>query len=151
MGTERISRFIHLVEGIHKNIQKIKLSTAPMLGVKSVHVFWISDLFSHPEGLTAAELASNGKISRSLVSRELSDLHKKGYILIAQGGGSKRGNYNSRIFLTEKGVSLAKTILGIEQMIQKEARNGISDEELAVFYRTLDKFNTNLKNISEDV
>ncbi len=151
MGSERINRFIHLVDGIHKNIQKIKLSTAPILGVKSVHVFWISDLFSHPEGLTAAELASNGKISRSLVSRELSDLHKKGYILIAQGGGTKRGNYNSRIFLTEKGVSLAKTILGIEQRIQKEARSGISDEELMVFYRTLEKFNSNLRIISEDI
>ena len=151
MGTERVNRFIHLIDGIHKNIQKIKLCTAPILGVKSVHVFWISDLSSHPEGLTAAELASNGKISRSLVSRELSDLHKKGYILIAQGGGSKRGNYNSRIFLTEKGVQLARTIQSIEQKIQKEVRSGISDEELAIFYRTLDKFNTNLKNISEDI
>lgn len=150
MGTERISKFIQLIEGIHKNIQKIKLSTAPFLGVKSVHVFWISDLFLHPEGLTAAELASNSKISRSLVSRELSDLHKKGYILIAQGGGAKRGNYNSRIFLTEKGLSLAKTILGIEQRIQKETRNGISDEELFVFYRTLEKFSNNLRRIAEE-
>ncbi len=151
MGPERISKFIHLVDGLHKNIQRIKLSTAPYLGVKSVHVFWISDLFSHPEGLTAAELASNGKVSRSLVSRELSDLHKKGYILIAQGGGAKRGNYNSRIFLTEKGVQLAKTIQSIEQKIQKEVRSGIGDEELALFYRTLEKINSNLKNISEDI
>lgn len=151
MASERINKFIHLVDGIHKNIQKIKLSTAPMLGVKSVHVFWIADLNSHPEGLTAAELAASSKISRSLVSRELSDLHKKGYILIAQGGGSKRGNYNSRIFLTEKGVQLAKTIQGIEQKIQKDVRSGISDEELVIFYRTLEKINANLKNISEDI
>lgn len=151
MGTDRINKFTQLVDGVHKNVQKIKLSVAPYLGVKSVHVFWIADLFSHPEGLTAAELASNGKISRSLVSRELTDLHKRGYILISQGGGAKRGNYNSRIFLTEKGVALAKNISAIEQRVLKEVRNGISDEELIIFYRTLEKFNGNLKKIADDM
>ena len=151
MEQERFMHFINLIDGIHKSVQKIRIENAATFGIKSVHVFWISDLNSHPEGLTAAELASNGKISRSLVSRELSDLHKKGYILIAQGGGSKRGNYNSRIFLTEKGVQLARTIQSIEQKIQKEVRSGISDEELVMFYRTLEKFNINLKNISEDI
>ena len=145
MGTDRINKFTQLVDGVHKNVQKIKLSVAPYLGVKSVHVFWIADLFSHPEGLTAAE------ISRSLVSRELPDQHKKGYILISQGGGAKRGNYNSRIFLTEKGVALAKSISAIEQKVLKEVRNGISDEELIIFYRTLEKFNGNLKKIAEDM
>ena len=151
MATGRVGKFITLIEGVHKKIQQIKLSAAPFLGVKSVHVFWISDLALHPEGLTSAELAANGKVSRSLVSRELSELQKKGYVLVTAGGGAKRGNYNSRIFLTEKGVSLAKKISAIEKRIQTETRSGISDEEMLAFYRTLEKLNGNLRNISHEM
>jgi DNA-binding MarR family transcriptional regulator len=53
--------------------------------------------------------------------------------------------------LTEKGVALAKSISAIEQRVLKEVRNGISDEELIIFYRTLEKFNGNLKKIAEDM
>ena len=53
--------------------------------------------------------------------------------------------------LTEKGVSLAKKISAIEKRIQTETRSGISDDEMLAFYRTLEKLNGNLRNISHEM
>ena len=58
MELERFGKFTLLIDGIYKNIHKIKLNTAPYLGIKSVHVFWIYLLRKHPDGLTATELAA---------------------------------------------------------------------------------------------
>ena len=76
----RFEKFTLLIDGIHKCINKIKFDTAPYLGVKSVHVFWVYRLYRHPEGLTAAEIASTSMVDRSLVSREIEMLKKNGYV-----------------------------------------------------------------------
>ena len=39
MELERFNQFVQLIESVHKSVNKIKLSIAPTLGVKSVHVF----------------------------------------------------------------------------------------------------------------
>jgi len=149
MVVERFNRFAQLIDGIHKNIQSIKTAIAPSLGVKSVHVFWIYELLSCPGGLTAAELAARSRINRSLVSREIAELAQKGYIEVKRGGGEKRGNYNSRIVLTDKGIALAKAIRARAMRIQTEAGAGISEEELYIFYSTLEKLNNNLRKIAD--
>ena len=74
METVRFEKFTLLIDGIHKSINKIKFDTAPYLGVKSVHVFWIYELSFHSEGLTAAEIAAVSMVDRSLISREIAAL-----------------------------------------------------------------------------
>lgn len=144
MQSVRFYRFVLLIDGVHKCIQKLRLDTAPYLGVKSVHIFWVFELMAHPEGLTAAELASRSMISRSLVSREIEELHKDGYIVMHETARGKRKNYNSRITLTEKGKDLAAKIMEEGLKIQTAASIDISPEELSSFYTTLDKLHTNL-------
>ena len=80
MELERFSKFTLLIDGIYKSIHKIKLDTAPYLGIKSVHVFWVYSLLDHPDGLTSTELAALSEIDRSLVSREVAKLCADGYI-----------------------------------------------------------------------
>ena len=135
---------------MHKCIQKLRFDTAPYFGVKSVHIFWIYELMAHPEGLNAAELASRSMISRSLVSREIEELLKDGYIVMQETARGKRKNYNSRITLTEKGKELATMIMGEGVKVQNAASAGISDEELASFYSTLEKLSGNFVKISKD-
>ena len=149
MESERFYQFVHLIDGIHKSVNKIKLSIAPTLGVKSVHVFWLYELLSHPEGLTAATLASKSKIDRSLISREVEELRAGGYIEVAIGGGEKRKNYNSRIRLTEKGKELAMTITEYAMAAQLAADSGVSEQELQSFYNTLQKLSDNLLQVAE--
>lgn len=141
----RFEKFVTLIDGIHKSIGKIRLSVAPMLGVKSVHVFWLYELLLHPEGMTASEIASACSIDRSLVSREITLLKKAGYVSCASGD-NKRG-YNARITLTDEGVALANRITEEAIRIQNEASCGISEHELRVFYSTLGRLYENFNLI----
>jgi DNA-binding MarR family transcriptional regulator len=146
LKTIRFEKFTLLIDGIHKCINKIKFDTAPFLGVKSVHVFWLYELAMHPEGLTAAEIAAVSMIDRSLVSREIAALKRGGYVECEETG-SKR-NYNARITLTEDGKQLAEKITREAIEVQSKVDAGITDEELESFYLTLEKLYKNFASIS---
>ena len=149
MELERFGKFTLLIDGIYKSIHKIKLDTAPYLGIKSVHVFWVYSLRKHPEGLTSTELAALSEIDRSLVSREVAKLCADGYITYV-GGSDKRRNYNSHLVLTEKGLELAEYIRKEALKIQNQADEGISAEELAVFYSVMEKLNANFAKVIKE-
>ena len=81
---------------------------------------------------------------------EIDRLLEDGYISMSETGHGKRKNYNARITLTESGKALAKMILEEAMQIQRRASQGISDEELAVFYVTLRKFHDNIKLVAKE-
>jgi DNA-binding MarR family transcriptional regulator len=149
MELERFGKFTLLIDGIYKNIHKIKLDKAPFMGIKSVHVFWIYLLRKHPDGLTATELAAHSEIDRSLVSRELQKLCADGYIM-SMGGTGKRKNYNSRLVLTEKGTELAEYIRREAMAVQARADDGITEEELKLFYTVLEKLHNNFVKMTNE-
>ncbi len=149
MQAERFHHFVQLIDGIHKSVSRIKLTYSPVIGVKSVHLFWLYELLSHPEGLTAAALAVKTGVDRSLISREIEELRRGGYVTLGEGGGEKRKNYNSRIVLTNKGRELAGDIGEYALSVQDEADAGVSEQEIADMYRTLEKLNSNLLRVTE--
>jgi DNA-binding MarR family transcriptional regulator len=89
-------------------------------------------------------------ISRSLISREIENLFQNGYINIQKNTAGKRLNYNSVITLTEKGEELAQNISKKGMEVQSRVSAGISEEDLIIFYSTLEKLQNNLKQISEE-
>ncbi|MBQ2793533.1 MAG: hypothetical protein IKL79_05230 [Clostridia bacterium] len=147
METIRYEKFTRAIDGIHKSVNKLKIAIAPRHGVKGVHVFWIYKLLEYPEGLTAAEIASVSMIDKSLVSREIAALKRDGYIEARGAEGGKRG-YNARLVLTESGVALAKSLVAEVTRIQAAVSEGISQEELAVFYSTLEKLNERFTRVT---
>ena len=150
MIKERFYLFVLRINCISKYINKLKFEFAPQIGVKNVHIFWIYELYTHPEGLTASELASRAMISRSLISREIENLLEGGYVQLQFNADGKRVNYNSHITLTEQGVQLAKSITQKGMEVQSRVSEGISEEELVIFYGTLEKMQSNLKRITEE-
>ena len=148
MESERFRKFVLLVEGIHKSVQKIKYNKAPDFGVKGVHTLWFYELLCAPEGMTASELATKSMIDRSLISREIEPLKAKGYIT-AEAASGKR-SYNTKIKLTEKGKEVAREIGNIAIAIQAKAALGLDGEELDRFYGTLEKLYNNLSRIAEE-
>lgn len=145
----RFGKFILTVEGIHKSVQKIKLTEGPRFGMKGVHLLWMYELLMCPEGIAASELAERSNINRSLVSRELETLKKNGYITTASSG---RGGYNAKIILTDKGKEVAERIGQTALEFQHRVDEDITAEELISFYATLDKIHNSLSQIaSEDV
>lgn len=150
MVKERFYLFVLRINCISKYINKLKFEFAPQIGVKNVHIFWIYELYTHPEGLTASELASRAMISRSLISREIENLMEGGYIQVQLNADGKRVNYNSHITLTEKGLQLAKSITQKGMEVQNRVSEGISEEDLVIFYGTLEKMQNNLKMITDE-
>lgn len=146
MENVRFEKFTLLIDGIHKSISKLKIDTAPYLGVKSVHVFWVYELSLHPEGLTAAEIAAVSMVDRSLISREIAALKKDGYVECEDTG--KKRSYNARITLTEKGRDLAKKITEEAMRVQSTVDVGITSEELVSFYSTLEKLYLNFASLT---
>ena len=148
MEDNRFEKFTLLIDGIRKSIHKIKLDEAPRLGVKGVHVFWIFELFLHPEGLTATEIANVSRIDRSLVSREIETLKSDGYITSAVT--SKPRKYNERLVLTDKGMALAENIMQKVSSVQEVVSRDIDTKELATFYSVLERLYENFNALSED-
>ena len=146
MEQVRFEKFTLLIDGIHKSIHNLKITIAPHLGVKGVHVLWVWELLKKPDGLTAAELAMRSMVNRSLVSREIEELREGGYVVLELDGGNK---YNGKLRLTDKGRELAQTIGGEVVRIQDAVDEGISEEELDAFYLTLEKLNNNFLKYKE--
>ena len=147
MERERFFQFTRMIDGMHKNILKLRLDHAPAFGVKGVHILWVYELLQHPEGMSAAELAAHSKIDRSLISREIAALKRQGYIETEASIG-KRG-YNAKIFLTESGKAAAEKIGELGLTLQNRVSGTISEKELAIFYATLEKLYTNLEKLAE--
>lgn len=145
----RFEKFALLIDGVQKLIQKFKNNIAPMLGIKSVHVLWIYELYIHPDGLTSAELSVRSNIDPSLISRELTALKKQGYITKEITPGKR--NYNSRITLTNEGEALAKKIYAKALEVQGRVGDGVGTDDLAVFYSVLERLHTNLEKIMKDL
>ena len=150
MIKERFYLFVLRINSISKYINKLKFDFAPQLGVKNVHIFWLYELYVHPEGLTASELATRAMISRSLISREIENLLENGYIQLQKNSTRKRINYNANITLTEKGMELAKNISKKGMEVQSRVNQGISKEDLIIFYSTLEKLQNNLRELSAE-
>lgn len=148
MEQERFFNFTRLIDGIHKNVLKIRLDYAPAFGVKSVHVFWLYDLLSHPEGLSATELAASSQIDRSLISREIAALKKQGLIQSEKVEGKR--NYNAKLTLTESGKAAAKRISELGVYFQNRVSEDIDDKKLLIFYDALEKMYKNLEKIAAE-
>lgn len=143
--TDRFETFVLLIDAIHKCISRVKQDITHGIPIKSVHTMWLYELMKHPEGLTATELATKSMIDRSLVSRELRQLSKHGYIT-TEGTDGKRG-YNSRITLTSEGKRITQEISAAALEVQRTV--GLSDDELEAFYSALEKIFNNLSSVTE--
>lgn len=142
MNKPGYDRFILLVEGVQKSIRKLKLSEAAGLGIKGVHVFWLQHLGANPNGLTAAELAQQSMVDRSLISREIEDLRRGGYVKLLDDG--------RKYVLTEEGEALSEKIVSIATDVQSKVNDGISAEELEAFYATFEKLRDNFAKLLEN-
>ena len=145
----RFEKFALLIDGVQKCIQKYKTNIAHDLGVKSVHVLWIYELYIHPDGLTSAELAVKSNIDPSLISRELATLKRRGYITKETTPGKR--TYNARITLTDEGKILAQKIYENAMEVQSRVNAGVCADDLMIFYAVLEKLCGNLNEYADEI
>lgn len=142
MDTDRFLQFAQRIDAIQKVIQQLKLQYASACGVKSIHLFWLCELLRHPSGLTPATLAKRLHVDRSLISREIGELGRENYIVYVSQDGKRK--YNTPIVLTERGKALAERIFEAALTVQRLTDLGLTESDLATFYRVSQKLLNNL-------
>lgn len=167
-----IHRFEQLTTGvsqIYKNIQHIKKLEMRSFGLKGTHVMCLYFLYSHPEGLTAADLCTLCKEDKAGISRILSELLEHGFIqyVHAQAGGetyrrhnarrrqaspdASKKRYRSKAVLTETGKKQAKKVNRLILRAVLEGGRDITAKERDTFYRVLYLISDNLEKFCEEL
>ena len=146
MQENRFELFDVSVSLICKSIQKIKSEIMQTYGLKSSHVLFMVQLGKREDGLTASELSKAGHMDKAQISRVVSELTDKGFIIRSAGSGKK---YKNRFTLTDSGKSIARDLDSLIDNALEYVSGAIPKADLEVFYRTLFTISDNLFSLTE--
>lgn len=138
----RFEKFTYDINEIDLHWHRIASAEMKGFGLKGGTTIYFTKLYTHPEGLTAAELGAVCGRDKADVSRDAAQLEKAG--LITRGKG-----YRARITLTEQGKELTKVIIQKAEAAVRIVGSALTDVEREVFYIALDKITANLQALSE--
>lgn len=143
---ERFETFTVLINRISRNIRKLKNLEMKEYNLKSAHISCLYYLYQS-DGLTASELCERCEEDKATISRTLEYLEKNGY-LRCETKSEKR--YRSPLLLTEKGKTTAAKIAEKIDDVLKEIGKDLTEEERAVFYRSLSIISEGLDKIVKE-
>ena len=148
----RYEAFTLLVSSISRSIRRIKTDAVAEYGLKSPHVTCLYYLYKHPGALTAAELCELCDEDKAAISRSILYLEQNGFLVRAAAtlgdsgqGGAK--HYRAPLILTEKGAGVARYIAERIDCVLEQVSEGVTEEERATLYRTLEKIDRNLREV----
>ena len=141
--SQRFTRFTMKLSRLNKLIQKLKADGMSPYGLKAVDTLCIYQLEERGE-MSFSEVAEQCDLDPALVSRTLRELVKNG--MVDKQGAP--GKYNATYRLTPLGEERAQSIRQIINKVQERADEGISTEELAVFYRVLNRLTENFEKMT---
>lgn len=142
---ERFETFTVLLNRINRNIRKIKNQEMANYDLRSPHISCLYYLYIS-EGLTSKDLCERCEEDKATISRSLDYLEKNGY-LVCKSDSKKR--YNAPFELTEKGLRAGKRIAEKIAFVLDEISVGISEEDRAVFYRSLNIISENIDAVAK--
>ena len=141
----RFETFTVLLNRINRNIRKIKNEEMANYELRSPHISCLYYLYTSEE-LTAKDLCERCEEDKATISRSLDYLEKNNY-LICKSDSKKR--YNATFELTEKGMRAGKRIADKITSVLDEISMGISDEDRAIFYRSLNIISENIDKVAK--
>ncbi|MCB0642177.1 MAG: winged helix-turn-helix transcriptional regulator [Phaeodactylibacter sp.] len=104
------------------------------------HLGLLVDLWMH-DGVRQQDLAVSVIKDKGAIARSLDHLEKENLVIRQPDAHDKR---NKRIFLTPKGKGLREEFMPVSWQVQNEAQEGISEDELAICKKVLNRMYTNL-------
>ncbi len=138
--TERFQSFVSGITLCYKYIQRIKSAEMGGFGLRGSHAMCLYHLHQHPDGLTAAQLASLCTEDKAAISRTVSELRSQGCV-----SAPAEKNYRIPLRLTEAGQAL---YLQMQPLIDEWVRiggSGLADDVRENFYQALSVISCNLK------
>ncbi|MGM9859030.1 MAG: MarR family winged helix-turn-helix transcriptional regulator [Bacilli bacterium] len=141
--SERYALFTTLITSINRLIKKIKFVEMTKYDLLAPHVSCLFYLNKF-NGLTASQLVDLSKDDKGLVSRSLTYLEEKKYIVYDD---TNKKRYNAEIKLTTLGQEVSNIIVDKIDAIFEEASKGIDDNKRTILYECLNIVNDNLETI----
>ncbi len=142
---KRFEKFLAVIAEIDRCWHKIAAGEMEKYGLKGPYAIYFTTLYRFPEGITAAQLGELCGRDKSDVSRALSVLERED--IIRRDG---RNPYRALITLTEKGRDIAQKVNEKACIAVKSGSRGLTDEQRAVFYQSIDKIASNLQLLCEE-
>lgn len=144
MKNNRYEIFSSAISQLLKAMQLLKSRKMAQYGLKGTTCMCMIQILRSENGLTAGELAEQGEIDKAQVSRCVSELIEQGYIFRDERDGRR---YKQKYRLTECGREVAEDVNRHLYDVQECINKGISEEDLAAFYRVLDAFCANFAEV----
>lgn len=144
---ERFERFSFAIMEIFRHWHKITADEMEKYGLKGTHSMYLAVLYRAEDGITATRLGDLCGKDKADVSRTIAIMEQKGLVL-KEGSGTNL--YRAKITLTPQGRAVAEFVRRRAALAVEHASNGLSDDDRAALYRSLDVIVTNLAKISKE-
>jgi DNA-binding MarR family transcriptional regulator len=141
----RFEAFTVLIAKASRLIYKIKAEEMAEYNLKGSHVSCLYYIYKE-KSLTARQLCDLCGEDKANISRTIKYLENGEYIF-CQSRTQKR--YQSALLLTEKGKRVGKELVEKIDRVLFNSSNGLTEEQLRIFYQSLSVICENLEKICE--
>ncbi len=148
MEQDRFDKFSHYTSCAIKSINKLKTKGMMILGLTGTHTMCLRHLYNYPEGLTRTKLVRLCDIDKAQISRIINDLCAKGYVIETE---NENINYRKRLKLTALGKATTEEINRKILMVNEYVSGDIPEEQLKIFYDTLEVICDKLKKAESEL
>ena len=142
---DRFELFTTTITQIYKNLQRIKMQEMSGFELRGTYVMCMFELNRNPEGLTITQLSQLCGEDKAAISRTISELVKRGLVT-----GNNDKKYRAPLILTKKGQETAAKIDALASTAVAAGSNGLTPEEVKIFYKALTTISDNLNNYLVD-
>jgi DNA-binding MarR family transcriptional regulator len=140
---ERFERFSFLISEVSRSWHKIAADEMEKHGLKGTHSIYLTTLYRHGEGVTAARLGELCGRDKAEVSRTVNTMERQGLL-------QKEGNsYRALLKLTDAGRQAAEQVRSRAAIAVELAGKGLTDEQRTTFYYALELIAGNLLQLCE--
>jgi len=142
---DRFADFSNLIYNAYKSLHRLKTRGMRAYGLGSAHTFCLRTLHGCKNGMTRTQLAAACSVDKAQISRLVSELEERGYLVEE----SKGAGYRKKIFLTEHGHKVASGIDDMVDRVLHYVSSEIPDESIEQMYQTLSVICDKLKCAEE--
>lgn len=144
---DRFERFSFAISEISRYWHKITADEMERYGLKGPHSVYLTAMYRYPDGITAPQLCELCGKDKADVSRAMSLMEQKG---LARKEGIHHNRYGGAFKLTEEGMAAARQVRQRASLAVQIAGEDLSEENRAVFYESLEKIASKLREISKE-
>ena len=142
---DRFELFTTTITQIYKNLQRIKMQEMSGFELRGTYVMCMFELNRNPEGLTITQLSQLCGEDKAAISRTISELVKRGLVT-----GNNDKKYRAPLILTKEGQETAAKIDALASTAVAAGSNGLTPEEVKIFYKARTTISDNLNNYLVD-